>query len=136
YLLDRDTGHFLHASPYARQTWAKGIDDHGRPQVLPNTAPSVEGTLVYPSLQGSTNWFSPSYNPMANLFYVAVREMGSYYFKGEAKYKPGTFFYGGGEHPLDGDRAYGAIRALDVSTGKVQWEFRLQAPPWAGGLAT
>ncbi len=136
YLLDRETGEYLHASPYAKQTWAKGMDDRGRPQVLPNTSPSVEGTLVYPSLQGATNWFSPSYSPAAHLFYVPVREMGAYYYKTEAEYKPGNWFGGGGERPLSGDAAYGAIRALDVNTGAQQWEFRLKSPPWAGVLST
>ena len=38
------------------------------------------------------------------MFYVAVREMGSYYYKGEAEYKPGTFFAGGGERALKARR--------------------------------
>jgi len=136
YLLDRATGEFLMGTPYAKQTWAKGLDDRGRPMVVPNSTPSVHGTLVYPSLQGATNWFSPSYSPQTNLFYVAVREMGSYYYKGEAEYKPGTFFAGGGERALDGDEAWGAIRALNPATGKMTWEFRLKSPPWAGVLST
>ncbi len=136
YLLDRETGEFLQGVPYAKQTWAKGLDERGRPIVLPNTEPSEQGTLVYPSLQGATNWFSPSYSPLNKLFFVSVREMGAYYFKGEAEYKPGTFFAGGGERALAGDQAYGAIRALDAASGKVRWEFRLQSPPWAGVLAT
>ena len=135
YLLDRGTGEFLLGTQYAKQTWAKGLDDSGRPMVLPDSEPSAQGTLIYPSLQGATNWFSPSYSPKTNLFYVAVREMGSYYFKGEAVYKPGTFFAGGGEHALK-DAAWGAVRALDAGTGKQAWEFRLKSPPWAGVLST
>src|SRR6266508_3004762 len=136
YLLDRVTGEFLLGEPYAKQTWAKGLDAKGRPIVLPNTEPTIEGNLVWPSLQGATNWHSPSYSPLTKTFYVAAREMGAYYYKGEAEYKPGTFFAGGGERVLDGDKAYGAVRALDVTTGKMKWEFRLQSPPWAGVLAT
>ncbi|HLJ47053.1 MAG TPA: PQQ-dependent dehydrogenase, methanol/ethanol family [Bryobacteraceae bacterium] len=136
YLLDRSTGEFLHGSPYAKQTWAKGLDDSGRPQPIPGMEPSENGTLVYPSLQGATNWFSPSYSPIAKTLYVPVREMGAYYYKSEAEYKPGTFFGGGGERALAGDKAYGAIRALDVSNGKMKWEFRLLSPPWAGVLST
>ncbi len=136
YLLDRVTGEFLHGSPYVKQTWAKGLDTKGRPIVLPNTEPTVEGNLVWPSLQGATNWFSPSYSPLTKLFYVAAREMGAYYYKGEAVYKPGQWYAAGGERALEGDKAWGAIRALDVTTGMVKWEFRLQSPPWAGVLAT
>ncbi len=29
-----------------------------------------------------------------------------------------------------------AIRALDVMTGRQQWEFMLHSPPWAGVMAT
>jgi mono/diheme cytochrome c family protein len=40
---------------YAKQTWAKGLDARGRPIEIPGMEPSEKGTLVYPSLQGSTN---------------------------------------------------------------------------------
>jgi alcohol dehydrogenase (cytochrome c) len=136
YLLDRETGEFLLGTPYAKQTWAKGLDEKGRPIVLPGTEPTVEGTLVYPSLQGATNWFSPSYSPPSRRFFVAVREVGAYYFKGEAEYQPGKPFMAGGEQALVGDKAYGAIRALEAETGRLKWEFRLHSPPWAGVLST
>ncbi len=136
YLLDRETGEFLHGAQYAaKQTWAEGLDENGRPLVLPNTEPTEDGTLVYPSLQGTTNWFSPSYSPSTELFYVAVREMGAIYFKGETEYVPGGWFLGGGEQALE-DEAYGAIRALEVDTGQKRWEFLLPTPPWAGVMAT
>jgi alcohol dehydrogenase (cytochrome c) len=136
YLLDRETGEFLVGTPYAKQTWAKGLDPRGRPIRIPGTEPSVKGTLVYPSLQGATNWFSPSYSPRTGLFYVAVREMGAYYFKGEAKYEPGKSFLGGGEQAIRGDKAEGFVRALDLMTGTKKWEFKLHSPPWAGILST
>jgi alcohol dehydrogenase (cytochrome c) len=136
YLLDRATGEFLLGTPYAKQTWAKGLDGKGRPIVLPNTEPTVEGNLVWPSLQGATNWFSPSFSPSTGLFYVAVRDMGSYYYKGDVEYKPGSAFIGGGERALSGDQASGWIRALEVATGKLRWEFKLHSPPWAGVLST
>ena len=136
YLLDRETGEFVLGQPYAKQTWTNGLDSHGRPNTIPNMEPSLEGTLVYPSLHGATNWFSPSYSPITKFFYVATREVGAYYYKDEAEYKPGVAFTGGGHRALEGDDAYGAIRALDAATGKLKWEFRLHSPPWAGVLST
>ena len=136
YILDRETGEFLHGIPYARQTWAQGLDGEGRPQVLPNTEPSEEGTLVYPSLQGSTNWFSPSYSSKTGLLYVSIREMGAYYFKTSVEYEPGKPFLGGGEQSLGGDEASGAVRALDLLTGRIKWNFRLHSPLWAGVMST
>ncbi len=136
YLLDRETGEFLRGAQYAHQTWADGLAEDGSPLTRPGMEPSEEGTLVYPSLQGATNWPSPSYSPQTELFYVPVREMGAIYFKTEAEYEAGAPYMAGGESALDGDEAYGAIRALDVRTGERRWEFRLLTPPWSGILST
>src|SRR5204863_6903701 len=40
YALDRKSGEFLIGAPYAKQTWAKGLDAHGRPIVIPGLEPS------------------------------------------------------------------------------------------------
>lgn len=135
YVLDRVTGEFLHAAPYAKQTWAKGIDPKGRPRVVEGTDPTPEGNLVYPSLQGATNWPSPSFSPQTGLFYVPVREMGSYYYKTDVEYEPGSPFTGGGERRL-ADEAWGAVRALNATTGEKAWDFRLPSPSWSGVLST
>ena len=136
YLLDRETGEYLLGEEYSFQTWSEGIDDNGRPIVIPNTEPMRDGNLVWPSLQGATNWFSPSYNPQTEQFFVPNRRMGAIYFKSDVEYVLGMPFLGGGEQPLDGDDASGAILALDVMTGEQQWEFELQTPPWSGVMAT
>lgn len=136
YLIDRVTGEFLLGEEYSYQTWAEGIDENGRPVVKPNTEPTREGNLIWPSLQGATNWFSPSYNPQTEQFFVPNRRMGAVYYKADAEYVPGAPFLGGGEQALDGDQATGAIVALDVMTGEQQWEFELLTPPWSGVMAT
>jgi alcohol dehydrogenase (cytochrome c) len=136
----------MHGDPHHRLTfavarrralpWAKGLDDSGRPMLLPGAEPSVEGTEVYPNVPGATNWFSPSYDPLADLFFVSVREEGGIYYKGEAKYKAGAFFNAGGARSIPVEAAWGAIRALAPDTGEVKWEFRLHSPPMAGVLST
>jgi alcohol dehydrogenase (cytochrome c) len=136
YLLDRETGEFLLGVPYAKQTWAEKIDSTGRPVVIPGKEPSEKGTFLYPSLQGATNWFSPSYSNQTGFFYVAAREMGSYYYKSEVEYVPGRQFMGGGEQAENGDKAKGAIRAIDALTGEIKWSFDLHSPPWAGVMST
>jgi alcohol dehydrogenase (cytochrome c) len=135
YVLDRATGEYLLGTEYAKQTWAKGLDAKGRPILIPNMEPSEKGTLVYPSLQGSTNWSSPSYSPMTGMLYVPVREMGSTYYKTSVEYRPGTYFTGGSEKRLD-EESWGAVRAIDIKTGKAHWDFKLPTPPWAGVMAT
>ncbi len=136
YVLDRVSGKYLASHELSKQTWARQIDDNGRPIVIPNTSPSVAGTKVYPNVAGSTNWFSPSYSPKTNLFYVAVREEGGIYYEGEAEYKAGSLFNAGGFRKVPNEESWGAIRALKPQTGEVQWEFRLQQPPWGGVMST
>jgi alcohol dehydrogenase (cytochrome c) len=136
YVLDRSTGEFLLGTPYAKQTWASGLDQRGRPVVVPGTEPTAEGVLVYPSLQGATNWGSPAYSPVTGLFYVAVREMGSRYYKSKrVEYVPGGFYTGVTEQALN-EEATGAIRGLEAVSGRKMWEFQLPTPPWGGLLAT
>jgi alcohol dehydrogenase (cytochrome c) len=136
YVLDRASGKFLAGRAYAKQTWAKGLDDSGKPIVIANTSPTTEGAKVYPDVGGGTNWFSPSYSPMSNLFYVPVREVGGVYLKGEAEYKPGAQFNGGGLRPISGEDPAGAIRALNPATGELKWEFKLNSEAEAGVLTT
>jgi alcohol dehydrogenase (cytochrome c) len=136
YVLDRQTGEFLVGTPFVKQTWADGLDAKGRPRVRPGSEPSIEGSLVYPDARGAANWWSPSYSPQTKLFYQAAREAGSVFFKGEYEYKPGTVFAGGGQRELEADEAYGVIRALEATTGKLKWEFKLLTTPRGGVMAT
>jgi len=136
YVLDRQTGEFLNGRAYAKQTWATGLDDKGRPMRVPGTSPTERGVMVYPSVAGATNWFSPSYSPKTELFYVATRETAGVYFIGDAEYKPGLQFNGGGFRNQPTADTYGAIRALVPGTGELKWEFRLHSPPWSGVLST
>jgi alcohol dehydrogenase (cytochrome c) len=136
YVLDRETGEFIAGQPYAKQTWARGLDPKGRPIVAPNSEPTETGALLWPNANGATVWFSPSYSPQTELFYVAVREIAGVYFKRDSEYIPGTLYAGGGEDELPPDDAWGEIRALDAKTGDTKWTFKLHSPPWAGVLST
>ena len=127
---------FCVGKPYAKQTWAKGLDDSGRPIRAPNTMPSLDGTRVWPSVAGGNNWYSPTYSPQTNLFYVAVREAGSVYFIGDPEYKEGEQFNGGGFRSVPGEQEWGAVTAFDPATGDKKWEHKLFSPPWAGLLST
>ena len=137
YVLDRETGEYLCAEPFIKQTWAKGLDTKGRPMRLPNTAPSPEGTLVYPGIGGGTNWQSPSYSPLNKLFYVMARDdYAQVYYKVNTPYKPGELFEGGGPRDLAGVESYSVVKALEPTTGKQKWEFKLHAPVMTGVMAT
>ena len=136
YVLDRTTGKFLAGKEFTKQSWAKGLDDSGKPIVAPNSEPTPEGSKVYPDVGGGTNWFSPSFSPQANLFFVAASDAGGVFLKGDAEYRPGAQFNGGGQGPIVGEIKGGAIRALNPNTGELKWEFKLHSGAEAGLLST
>jgi alcohol dehydrogenase (cytochrome c) len=137
YVLDRTTGQFLFGKPFAKQTWAEGLDKAGKPVRLPNTEPTKEGTLVWPGVQGATNWYSPSYNPLTGLLYLSVWENMGRYTKGEAVYSPGNRYIGSvPQIDLPEDPGWGAVRALNPKTGEKAWDFKLHTKPGAGVLST
>ena len=75
YALDRVTGKFIAGRPYVKQTWAtrsgrsRAAHAHCRTRSL-----RVEGKLIWPSLAGGSNWYSSTYNPKTDLYYVNVKE--------------------------------------------------------------
>ena len=136
YVLDRETGEFLHANPVARVTWASGIDSKGRPQVLPNTDPTPEGNRQCPGMGGGSNWMAPSYNPDTGLLYVVVREECTNYFSSEQELEPGHFWLGSFPQVKPDEDTWGVVKALVPTTGEVKWEFKFHTPTWAGTLST
>jgi alcohol dehydrogenase (cytochrome c) len=136
YVLDRTNGQFLHGVPFVKQTWAEGLDGKGRPIKIPGRGPSTGGTLTYPGVQGGTNWFSPSYSPRTNYFYVnAWDDYFGVYYKWQQQYEQGKWYTGGFvKSEMSGIRrtrtfrrdpaaGRGAIRALNALTGERIWEF-------------
>jgi alcohol dehydrogenase (cytochrome c) len=89
YLLDRNTGEFLQAKAFVRQTWAAGFDDKGRPQLNPGQDPTPEGNdKVFPGIDGAANWMAHSYSPLTKLLYVFAREEQRLYTKNAVRHAP------------------------------------------------
>jgi alcohol dehydrogenase (cytochrome c) len=141
YVLDRATGEFLHGSPFVKVTWASGLDAKGRPI----QTPAPPGQPTWPGNQGGTNWYSPSFSPRTELFYVSIWENYASIFRREfQEYVPGRTFGGGGGRTLTpvpnapGPRigratpinnwtdssGNGAVLAIDPRTGQTKWKFR------------
>jgi alcohol dehydrogenase (cytochrome c) len=124
YVLDRTNGQFLRAAPFVRQSWADGFDVNGRPVVRPDSAPSREGALVYPGISGATNWESPSYDPTLRLVYVPSIDRGSvFYASPNQRWENGAQHLSGGFSTIPDDEASVAVKALDVATGEVRWQY-------------
>ena len=138
YVLDRTDGKFLKATPFvAKLNWATGIDASGRP-ILTGKIPNAEGTEICPSIDGATNWFSPSYNPDAGLFYVIALESCSVYFARPQAFTPGQTFYDTGTKLAPDDHAQKVLLAYSVPEGKIVWRYPQvgRANSWGGTLTT
>jgi acido-empty-quinoprotein group A len=130
FLLDRTNGQYLAAAPFIDQTWATGVDSHGRPQPKPEAAPSPDGALVEPGSDGATNWMAPSFDPQTNLFYVNARRLFSIYYQTVNGKAEG---WGGRDRNL---WASSTIRALDYRTGKVVWNHETGQDQNGAGILT
>jgi alcohol dehydrogenase (cytochrome c) len=130
YVLDRTTGKLLLGTPYTNSTWARELDSNGRPIVL------NEGSKgCIPDNWGGTNFMPPSFDPDLNLFFVTARETCATYVPEKQVITPGRFSMGGSVR-RELDKAYGALRAIDVTTGARKWEFKYATPSFSGVLST
>ena len=142
YVLDRTNGEFLLGEKFAKVTWAKGLDKKGRPIRNKDFEPSREGTRSWPSVQGATNWYAPSYNHKTGLFYLSTWEYSSVFHKGDPTYSRGNRYVGSlprGVWPNvleDEDPGHGSIQALDPETGQKEWEFKMANVTESGLLST
>ena len=131
YVLDRETGELLLGKPFTDTTWAREIGADGRPIVLNEDGSG--GCL--PDQWGGTNFMPPSFDPELNLFIVAARETCARFVPQAPVHAPGRYLPGGTVW-IDRDQAFGAVRALDVATGVVRWEYRYPTPTMAGVTTT
>ncbi|HEX8110859.1 MAG TPA: PQQ-dependent dehydrogenase, methanol/ethanol family [Kofleriaceae bacterium] len=128
YLLDRATGEFLLGKPFVKQTWAKGLDPHGRPILAEGGRPTRKGALVYPGVAGGTNWQSASYHPGLGLIFVPATEGSSIFTSSPPeKHQPGAPFYASGANT---EELEVVVKAIDLTTGDTRWEYR--PPPTPG----
>ena len=141
YVLDRATGEFLAGTPFVKVNWASGLDANGRP--IPT--PQPPGAPTWPGNQGGTNWYSPSFSPRTELFYLSAWiDYASYFRREQQEFELGRNYAGGGHrivtpvpdapgvgigrrNPINNWTdavAHGEVIALDPRTGQQRWSFR------------
>ena len=138
YVLDRTNGKFLFGTQYVKNvTWATGLDANGRPLRVPNMEPTLEGKRVCPSLDGASNWYSTSFNPITNLYYVQTNDKCGIFTKIPADWEAGKGFMGGSFAPAP-EPAQRLLRAIDIHTGKAVWTLPQTGAvnSWGGVLST
>ena len=148
YVLNREDGKFVSAVPFVKNiTWAKGIDKNGRPIFNEPNRPGdpskatggKKGEVVFsvPSFLGGKNWMPMAFSPKTGNFYVPSNEWGMDIWNEPVTYKKGAAYLGSGFtiKPIFKDYI-GSLKAIDPDTGKVKWEFKNNAPLWAGVMTT
>jgi alcohol dehydrogenase (cytochrome c) len=131
YVIDRVTGELLLGKPFTATTWAREIGADGRPIVL--NEDGSKGCL--PDQWGGTNFNPPSFDPRLNLFYVNARETCAKFLPQAPSFGPGEITPGGVSW-IDRDKGFGALRAIDATTGELRWEFRYPQSNMAGIMST
>lgn len=137
YVLDRETGEFLHGNAFATQlNWATGLTPQGRPIRVAGVEPTLTGAKVCPSSIGATNWMSPTYDPQTGLFYFVTLESCGIATKNTEKFRPGGFQYRSGGDVFIRDETWRVyVRALELTTGKEVWKReRVGSGGLGGGL--
>ena len=136
YVLDRETGEFLQATKLVDNlTWATGIDQDGRPILVPGMDPTVEGNWVCPSVKGATNWMGQTYHPGTGLLYVLTLEQCGWFTLSEQEPVPLVNFAGGGA-TYEGGQV--VLRAIDPESGQRVWEYPMTGigGMWSGTVST
>ena len=156
YVLDRVTGRFLTGRAFVKVNWAEGLDDSGRPI----ETPQPPGSPTFPAVQGATSWYSPSYSPRTELFYIPTMEgRASVFHPLPEEYIPGVqgrTFLGGYPTTVEPVPAAatppirqrgpinnwteaagtGAVLAVDALTGEERWRFEMTDIIRSGILTT
>ena len=142
YTIDRVTGEVLVAQPFARVTWAKGVDlETGRP-ILDSTrltgASRGNITDICPSLEGGKSPVSAaSYSPRTGLFYVSTSNLCMDFQASQVTRLAGTPYIGAATPYKPGPGGYmGAFIAWDAARGRKVWEIRERYPVWSGSVTT
>jgi alcohol dehydrogenase (cytochrome c) len=138
YTLDRTNGRIILAKPFVMTTWAKEIGRDGRPVLEPGHTPNEDGEITCPDITGGTNFWPPTFDPSTRTFFVNAREACMTFYAWKPDYKPGERFTGGAGQRYTSSTmpVYGALRAIDPTTGERKWEFKYLRPSTSGLLST
>ena len=139
YVLDRFTGKFISGQPFAKVTWAKGLNEEtGRPIFNKESYYGAEASTITPGTGGAHNWAPMSFNPATGLVYIPTTPDSSRTFAVDPKfeYKPGranigVYARGIGPQPkIPTPLAIGPDRPDNPRSVLVAWDPVTQKESW------
>ena len=138
YVLDAQTGAFIHGSAYTKINWASGLDAAGRP--IRNNEPAEywkkpdHEAVVFPNGMGAHGWEAMAFDPKSNLLYIPTLHA-PMLVKQATKQFTGVYFdFTYGHDSTDPElRPFGEVVAYDPIANTVRWRTR-HPMPMNGGL--
>ena len=140
YVLDRQTGEVLSATPYVHITTSKGFDPKtGRVLEEPSKATGFGhvATNLCPAAPGGKDWQPSSWSPRTQLLYIPHNNLCMDMEGVEANYIAGTPYVGASVKMYPGPGGNrGEFTAWDPVQEKKAWSVKENFPVWSGALAT
>jgi lanthanide-dependent methanol dehydrogenase len=144
YVLDRESGQVLSATPFVRITASRSVDlETGRLIYNEDKRPQMGKVVrdIAPASPGAKDWQPSAFSPLTGLLYIPHQTLSMDYEEVEASYVAGTPYLGVDEKmyadPVDpGDGSRGALTAWDPVARRAAWKIRERFPVWSGALAT
>lgn len=124
YVLDAKTGRLI------RKT------QNFTPQKNMFALPTPEGTLMLPGANGGTEWSPISIDPSLDYAYVAGLNQPMLYTTHPVPYEKNRLWLGSAFKLAPGASQNGTFTALDLRTGQIVWQNRMDQPMMGGSLAT
>ena len=140
YVLDRESGKLISATPYDTINVSKGVDmKTGR--IIRNEAliPQVGKTVVdvCPVADGAKDWQPSAWSPRTKLMYVPHQHLCMNWKVSEVGYIAGTPYVGATVDMYAGPGGYrGEFMAWDPVQKKKMWAIHEKLPVWSGALVT
>lgn len=144
YVIDRTSGKLISATPFARVTWASGIDlKTGRPIDVPGNRFENGPFGMAPGPVGAHSWLPMAYSPQSRLVYIPTIEMEMKLYdafqKPEDWHRP-PFLANNGADGVDMDeskpKGTSALVAVDPVAQRIAWRVPTPTSVSGGVLAT
>ncbi len=138
YVLDAETGAFIHGSAYTKINWAKGLDAAGRP--IRGDEPADywkkpdHQAVVFPNGMGAHGWEAMAFDPVSRLLYIPSLRAPMLVKQATGQFTGVYFDFTFGHDSADPElKPYGEVVAYDPVANTVRWRAR-DTMPMNGGL--
>jgi alcohol dehydrogenase (cytochrome c) len=140
YVMDRETGEVLSASPFHPNTTMTGVDlRSGRPQLIQGMEPRNNRVVrnICPAAVGGKDWNPSAFSPRTGLLYIPHNNLCMDWEGVEPNYIAGTPYVGAEVRMYAGPGGHrGVFSAWDIREGRPRWTIRENFPLWSGAIAT